>query len=75
MGTLCRIGIALDSELLRRFDHSIELRGYTNRSEAFRDLIRGRLVRKAVLAELVSPACFSRAGGFKLQVQHFRNRR
>jgi CopG family transcriptional regulator, nickel-responsive regulator len=44
MGILSRIGIALDSELLQRFDHSIRERGYTNRSEAFRDLIRDRLV-------------------------------
>ena len=44
MGTLSRIGIALDSDLLKRFDHSIRLRGYSNRSEAFRDLIRDRLV-------------------------------
>lgn len=44
MGVLCRIGIALDSELLERFDRSIECSGYTNRSEAFRDLIRDRLV-------------------------------
>lgn len=44
MGDLSRIGIALDSELLERFDHSIARRGYTNRSEAFRDLIRDRLV-------------------------------
>lgn len=46
MGDLSRIGIALDSELLKRFDHSIEKSGYTNRSEAFRDLIRDRLVRE-----------------------------
>jgi len=44
MGVLSRIGIALDSNLLKRFDHSIAQRGYTNRSEAFRDLIRDRLV-------------------------------
>jgi CopG family nickel-responsive transcriptional regulator len=44
MGILSRIGIALDSELLKRFDNSIQRRGYTNRSEAFRDLIRDRLV-------------------------------
>jgi len=44
MGVLSRIGIALDSELLKRFDGSIQRRGYTNRSEAFRDLIRDRLV-------------------------------
>ena len=44
MGILSRIGIALDSDLLKRFDKSIAARGYTNRSEAFRDLIRDRLV-------------------------------
>jgi CopG family nickel-responsive transcriptional regulator len=44
MGVLSRIGIALDSDLLKRFDGSIQRRGYTNRSEAFRDLIRDRLV-------------------------------
>ncbi len=44
MGILSRIGIALDSDLLKRFDRSIARRGYTNRSEAFRDLIRDRLV-------------------------------
>ena len=44
MGVLSRIGIAIDSDLLVRFDRSIRLRGYTNRSEAFRDLIRDRLV-------------------------------
>jgi CopG family nickel-responsive transcriptional regulator len=44
MGVLSRIGIALDSELLKRFDRLIWRQGYTNRSEAFRDLIRDRLV-------------------------------
>jgi metal-responsive CopG/Arc/MetJ family transcriptional regulator len=43
-GELSRIGIALDSALLERFDRSIAQLGYTNRSEAFRDLIRNRLV-------------------------------
>jgi len=50
MGELSRIGIALDSELLKRFDRSIEKSGYTNRSEAFRDLIRDRLVREQTAA-------------------------
>ncbi|HEX7728283.1 MAG TPA: nickel-responsive transcriptional regulator NikR [Terracidiphilus sp.] len=44
MGILSRIGVALDSDLLARFDALIEDQGYTNRSEAFRDLIRDRLV-------------------------------
>ena len=50
MGVLSRIGIALDSGLLERFDRSITKRGYTNRSEAFRDLIRDRLVQERTAA-------------------------
>ena len=50
MGELSRIGIALDFDLLKRFDRSIEKSGYTNRSEAFRDLIRDRLVREQTAA-------------------------
>jgi CopG family nickel-responsive transcriptional regulator len=47
MGELSRIGVAIDSELLERFDRLIAKRGYTNRSEAFRDLIRDDLVEAA----------------------------
>ena len=47
MGELSRIGVAIDSDLLTRFDTLIGQRGYTNRSEAFRDLIRGELVEEA----------------------------
>jgi CopG family nickel-responsive transcriptional regulator len=50
VGILSRIGIALDSERLKRFDRSIARRGYTNRSEAFRDLIRDRLVTEQTAA-------------------------
>ena len=50
MGILSRIGIALDSDLLKRFDRLIGRRGYTNRSEAFRDLIRDRLVTEQTAA-------------------------
>lgn len=46
MSELSRIGVAIDSELLEKFDSLIEKRGYTNRSEAFRDLIRDELVQK-----------------------------
>lgn len=46
MGELSRIGVAIDSELLEKFDRLIGQRGYTNRSEAFRDLIRDELVQK-----------------------------
>ena len=45
MSELSRIGVAIDSSLLKKFDHLIASRGYTNRSEAFRDLIRDELVQ------------------------------
>jgi CopG family nickel-responsive transcriptional regulator len=47
MSELSRIGVAIDSDLLEKFDQLIEARGYTNRSEAFRDLIRDELVQKS----------------------------
>ena len=46
MGDLSRIGVAIDSDLLAKFDDLIAKRGYTNRSEAFRDLIREELVQQ-----------------------------
>lgn len=46
MGQLSRIGVAIDSDLLQKFDDLIAGKGYTNRSEAFRDLIRDELVAK-----------------------------
>lgn len=47
MGELSRIGVAIDSDLLKKFDALIAKRGYTNRSEAFRDLIREELVAQS----------------------------
>jgi CopG family nickel-responsive transcriptional regulator len=46
MSGLSRIGVAIDTKLLDKFDRLIEQRGYTNRSEAFRDMIRDELVEK-----------------------------
>jgi CopG family transcriptional regulator, nickel-responsive regulator len=46
MSGLSRIGVAIDTDLLTKFDKLIGQRGYTNRSEAFRDLIRDELVEK-----------------------------
>jgi CopG family nickel-responsive transcriptional regulator len=43
MSELCRVGVAIDSDLLEAFDQLISQRGYTNRSEAVRDLIRAEL--------------------------------
>ena len=38
-----RITISVDETLAEQFDGLIERHGYQNRSEAFRDLVRGRL--------------------------------
>src|SRR3972149_5028965 len=38
-----RFTVSLDTELLAAFDHHIAARGYENRSEAIRDLIRDLL--------------------------------
>jgi CopG family nickel-responsive transcriptional regulator len=41
-----RFGISLDDALLKRFDRLIAKKGYSNRSEAIRDLIRDMLVKE-----------------------------
>ncbi|HTZ10867.1 MAG TPA: nickel-responsive transcriptional regulator NikR [Candidatus Margulisiibacteriota bacterium] len=46
MSSIARFGVSLDKGLLEKFDKLIESRSYTNRSEAFRDLIRQELVKK-----------------------------
>jgi CopG family transcriptional regulator, nickel-responsive regulator len=46
MSGLSRIGVAIATDLLNKFDKLISERGYTNRSEAFRDLIREELVEQ-----------------------------
>ena len=43
---LVRFGVSLDKNLLEKFDRLIEKKNYTNRSEAFRDLIRQELIKK-----------------------------
>jgi CopG family transcriptional regulator, nickel-responsive regulator len=48
MSDLARTGVSLEEDLLQEFDRLITKRGYKNRSEAFRDLIR-----EALLAETV----------------------
>lgn len=44
MDDLIRFGVSLPKKLLEDFDKDNEKRGYANRSEAIRDLIRSRLV-------------------------------
>jgi len=41
-----RIGISLERDLLRRFDRLIRRKGYSNRSEAVRDLIREKIIEQ-----------------------------
>ena len=41
---LTRFGVSINQELVERFDQSISKKGYSNRSEALRDLIRDSLV-------------------------------
>lgn len=41
---IIRFGVSLDKILFERFDSLIERKGYSNRSEAIRDLIRDSLV-------------------------------
>jgi CopG family nickel-responsive transcriptional regulator len=41
---LVRFGVSMSPRLLKRFDDLLTTKGYVNRSEAFRDLIRNALV-------------------------------
>ena len=45
MSDLRRTALAIDSKLLKEFDSWMSTHGYTNRSEALRDLIRAALVQ------------------------------
>jgi CopG family nickel-responsive transcriptional regulator len=58
-----RFSVSLDAELLAAFDHYLAGRGYTNRSEAVRDLIRDQLLAEARPSD-ASPA----AGGLAFVV-------
>jgi CopG family nickel-responsive transcriptional regulator len=44
MAGLERFGISIPSDLLKRFDQLLEKKGYQNRSEAIRDLLRDFLI-------------------------------
>ena len=56
MGDLVRTGVSLDQDLLKKFDAAIAKKGYQNRSEAIRDLIRDQLVAEEVNANKVVAA-------------------
>jgi len=66
MSDIERIGVSLKKELLIVFDKLIAEDGYTNRSEAVRDLIRERLSRK----QLSNPAAHAVAGVFLIYDHH-----
>ena len=48
MKTLRRFGVSIERDLLKQFDGFLSRAGYIGRSEAIRDLIRGRLVDEEV---------------------------
>jgi CopG family nickel-responsive transcriptional regulator len=48
MAELIRTGVSIEQDLLEKFDKLIAKRGYGNRSEALRDLIREALVAEEV---------------------------
>src|SRR5271156_587804 len=48
MSELARTGVSLEDALLKEFDRLISKRGYKNRSEAFRDLIREALLEEII---------------------------
>ena len=51
MSDLTRFGISIDERLLKTFDELISTKGYVNRSEAIRDLIRKALVEEKAASE------------------------
>ena len=46
MEKITRFGVSIDPDLLKKFDKIIKKEGYTNRSEAIRDLVRKNLIRE-----------------------------
>ncbi len=48
---LTRFGVSLPADLLQKFDNLIQEKGYSNRSEALRDLIRAHLVHQELAAD------------------------
>ncbi|NLK07933.1 MAG: nickel-responsive transcriptional regulator NikR [Firmicutes bacterium] len=46
MSKVARFGVSMSPQLLEQFDRLIEERGYANRSEAIRDLVRDALVAR-----------------------------
>jgi len=66
MSKIERIGVSVADNLLRQFDRLIEQKGYANRSEAIRDLIRESLAQE----QLKNPASEAVAGIFLVYDHH-----
>lgn len=43
-----RVGVSFEPELLEKFDKLIKTKGYTNRSEAIRDLVRKSIIEAEI---------------------------
>jgi CopG family nickel-responsive transcriptional regulator len=69
MDKIERVGVSLDKPLLAEFDELIGRQGYTNRSEAIRDLIRNRLSED----KLAEPSAAAVAGVFLVYDHHAAN--
>jgi len=48
MEKVIRFGVSIKPDLLKKFDKIIKKKGYTNRSEAVRDLIREKIITKEI---------------------------
>ncbi len=46
MEKMIRFGVSIPPELLKKFDEFIDRKGYENRSEAIRDIIRDKLIEE-----------------------------
>jgi CopG family nickel-responsive transcriptional regulator len=46
MEKITRFGVSIEPDLLEKFDRMMKKKGYTNRSEALRDLIRANIVKE-----------------------------
>jgi len=66
MSKIERVGVSLDKQLLGEFDSLIFRQGYTNRSEAIRDLIRDSLSKE----QLTNPSASAVAGVFLVYDHH-----
>jgi len=66
MSRVERVGVSLDRRLLSMFDQLITKQGYSNRSEAIRDLIRNRMSEE----QLAKPMTQVVAGVFMVYDHH-----